>query len=297
MDKISTTAKISFSLGIILVVSLFLFLVLFRSTGGGYLAQIVSEPTVDDVVNEETASPIVQEVAVSSAGAYKIGGQELYAFRADKRWPVGSITKLMTALVADRLYLSEKPYELIEITDEMVRAVGDEGGFESGETIRADDLIKAMMLVSSNDAANALAIHYGEDKFVALMNETAKELGMINTTFADATGISTQNLSTVEDIRTLSEFLWKNYTYIFDISQRPSETIIERVSGTKWSLDNINPFVSRTDFLGGKAGGTSESEGNLVSIFDVPEREGEVIIIVFGSGDRIAETEKILNNL
>jgi len=293
----SLTAKISFSAGLILGVVIILFIVLFRETDSSYVAQVVTEPTEEEVVEQNTFSPIVQEVTVSAAGAYTMGGQELYNFRADKRWPIASVTKLMTALAADRLYLSEKPYELIPITEEMVLTEGNSGGLKAGEVMVADDLIKAMMLVSSNDAAAALAIHYGEDAFVDEMNRIAIELGMVNTKLVDPTGLSVQNLSTVEDLRRLVKFIWEEESYIFEITQREGGVITDRAKGSSWRLESINEFSGRSDFLGGKTGSIPEAEGNLVSIFEVSERGEQVIIIVLGTEDRFLETENILNNL
>jgi len=296
MSNISPTVKFSFAIILVLGIGISILVTFFEEASGGYLAQVVSEEESEEV-DAEVVMPIVQEVSLSSAGAYTMSGQEIYSFRPDKRWPLASITKLMTALVADRLYLTEAPYELVEITEEMVAVEGETGGLKVGEVIRADDLIKAMMLVSSNDAAAALSIHYGEEEFVLLMNKTAEELGMTNTTFVDSTGLSVQNLSTVQDVRKLVELIWNDYTYIFNISTRPRDVIINRSSGAKRNLDNTNSFVELPDFLGGKTGSVSEGDGNLVSIFSVPGREEEVAVVVFGAGDPFLETQKILEGL
>lgn len=289
--------KISFSVGLVLGIAVVLSIALFRATDSSYVAQIVTEPAEEEIVEQNTSSPIIEEVTVSAAGAYTLGGEKLYGFRTDKRWPIASITKLMTALTADRLYLSEKPYELIPITGEMVATEGGSGNLKAGEIIRADDLVKAMMLVSSNDAAAALAMHYGEDAFVAEMNRITAELGMTDTSFVDPTGLSVQNLSTVEDLRRLAKYIWEKQPYIFEITQNESGVIYDVAGGTSWRLENINRFSGQSDFLGGKTGTIPEAEGNLVSIFRLSGREEPVIIIVLGTKDRFTETENILNEL
>jgi len=295
--KVSLAAKISFSVGLVLGIGIFLSVTLFRGTKSDYVAEVPQEPTEESIVENSVSSPVVEEVSVSAAGAYSMGGEELYSFRSDKRWPIASITKLMTAVTADRLYLSKKPYEYITITDDMVATEGTSGELHSGQIIRADDLIKAMMLVSSNDAASALAMHYGQDRFVSEMNKIAAELGMTDTTFTDPTGLSVQDLSTVEDLRRLAKFIWENDPYIFEITQNKSGTIYDAASGSSWTLSSINEFSGRSDFLGGKTGTTPEAEGNLISIFALPNNSGEVIIIVLGTEDRFVETEKILEGL
>ena len=292
----STTAKISFSVGLVLGIAIVLSITLFNRTESSYVAQVANNE-VEETVEQDVSSPIVEEVQVSAAGAYSMSGEELYSFRPDKRWPIASITKLMTALTADRLLMSEKPYELIKVTEEMVATDGNSGGFRVGEVFRVDDLIKAMMLVSSNDAAEALAMHFGEKAYVAEMNKIALEIGMTDTRFVDPTGLSVQNLSTAEDLRRLAKYIWENEPYIFEISQAKSGVITDKISGVGRRLTSINEFSGRADFLGGKTGNIPEAEGNLVSIFRVPERDEEVIIIVLGTAGRFAETEKILDNL
>ena len=292
----SATAKISFSVGLVLGIAIVLSIALFNRTESSYVAQVANNE-VEETVEQDVSSPIVEEVQVSAAGAYSMSGEELYSFRPDKRWPIASITKLMTALTADRLFMSEKPYELIKVTEEMVATDGNSGGFRVGEVFRVDDLIKAMMLVSSNDAAEALAMHFGEKAYVAEMNKIALEIGMTDTRFVDPTGLSVQNLSTAEDLRRLAKYIWENEPYIFEISQAKSGVITDRISGAGRILTSINEFSGRADFLGGKTGNIPEAEGNLVSIFKVPERDEEVIIIVLGTAGRFAETEKILDNL
>lgn len=295
----SLTTKISFAVGLMFGVAVVLSIAVFRATDSSYVAQ-VAVPVEENLMEQSVISPIVQEVSVSASGAYTIGGGELYSFRADKRWPIASITKLMTAAVADKLYLassSTRDFEVIKITQEMLATEGGSGGFRVGETFRADDLIKAMMLVSSNDAGAALAMHYGEEAFVHEMNALAMELGMVNTTFVDSTGLSVQNLSTVEDLRRLAKYLWEEQPYIFDISQGMDGTIRDRTSGSGRRLESINDFAGREDFLGGKTGSIPEAEGNLLSLFEVPGRAEPVVIIVLGTEDRFGETESILAEL
>jgi len=179
----------------------------------------------------------------------------------------------------------------------MVETEGDSGNLGAGEILRADDLIKAMMLVSSNDAAAALAIHYGEEAFVEEMNKTAIELGMTDTSFVDPTGLSVQNLSSVEDVRRLTAYIWERQPYIFEITQNESGVVYDRARGSSRRFSSINEFSGRSDFLGGKTGTIPEAEGNLVSIFRLSNREETVIIVVLGTEDRFEETDKILSEL
>jgi len=294
----SLTVKISFAIGLVLGIVVVMSVAIFRETDSSYVSQVI-EPIEESIIEQPAATPITEELNISAAGAYTLDGTELYSLRADKRWPIASITKLMTAITADKLYLKGEveDYTLIKITEEMVATEGTSGGLQVGEIFRADALIKAMMLVSSNDAAAALAMHFGEEDFVGEMNEFAAELGMTNTNIVDPTGLSVQNLSTVEDLRRLVKFVWDEQPYIFNISKRSSDTIYDRAHGSRKVLNNINEFADTDGFLGGKTGRTPEAEGNLISIFEISGRADPVIIIVLGTDDRFGETENILMDL
>jgi D-alanyl-D-alanine carboxypeptidase len=260
----------------------------------GETATSVVEQEGDNSSYASVITPIIEEVNISAAGAYTLDNGELYNFRADKRWPIASITKLMTAVVANKLL---DPKEVIRITDDMLLADGSSGGFVSGESFTVEDLVEAMLVVSSNDAASAVSIHYGEEKFINEMNKFAEELGMIDTTFVDPTGLSIQNLSTVEDLVRLTKYIFENEPGILKITRKPTDSIINIKTGTSRKLENINIFAGREDFIGGKTGQIPEAGGNLLSVFSLPKNGSTVIIVVLGANDRFGETEKILSKL
>jgi len=235
------------------------------------------------------------QIKVSAAGAYLMNGNEpLYAFRSQKQWPIASVTKLMTTLVTRKLMAKT---ETITMDEEAIAAFGEAGDFKTGERFTAEDLVQAMLLVSSNDAAKALADHYGKEKFVAEMNRLATDIGMTNTIFVDATGLSLRNLSTSDDLSKLVRFIWSEDPGIFTITRLPYANIHDIDGGRSRKLDNINLFAGRSNFLGGKTGHLPDSNGNLVSIFNLPDKSSPVIIVVLGAEDRFKETERILRKL
>jgi len=265
-------------------------------------------PPIEDASSNETTSlteynstseiPIRKDdgqIKVSAAGAYLMGSNEpLYAFRSQKQWPIASVTKLMTTFVARRLMTE---METITMDEEAIAAYGEAGDFKTGEKFRASDLVQAMLLVSSNDAAKALADHYGKEAFVAEMNRLAADIGMTNTIFVDAAGLSARNLSTSDDLSRLVRFIWSEDPGIFAITRLPYANIHDIDNGRSRKLDNINLFAGRSNFLGGKTGHLPDSNGNLVSIFNLPDKSSPVIIVVLGAEDRFKETEKILSKL
>ncbi len=230
-----------------------------------------------------------------AGAAYLINdNRPLYSFYDQKQWPIASLTKLMSSLTARRLLRAE---EIITMTEAAVAAPGEAGNFKTGERFRAENLVRAMLIASSNDASYALASHYGSDTFVAEMNRLAADIGMSNTVFVDSAGLSARNLSTPEDLSKLVRFIWLNDPEIFTISRARETSIVDIDKGQSRKLYNTNLFAGRDNFLGGKTGQIPDAGGNLISIFDLPDKSSPVIIIVLGAQDRFKETEKILTEL
>ena len=220
-------------------------------------------------------------------------GYTLYSLNDDWRWPIASLTKLMTAVVAlEKMDPSQK----IFFNDKIIETEGVSGGFKVGDFFSVNDLIRALVGVSSNDAAVALAESYGStsspqsgyQNFIDAMQIKASELGMKQTTFFDPTGLSFLNQSTVPDLEKLVRYILDKHPQIFEISKHPNIEISGRV------LKNINEFAGEENFLGGKTGFTDDANGNLISLFKNPDG-GVLLIIVMGTDDRFGETRKLLS--
>ena len=106
----------------------------------------------------------------------------LYQKQADRRLPMASTTKIMTAFVAIR---EADLGQTVTIPPEAVGVEGSSIYLYAGETLTLEALLYALMLASANDAATAIAIAVAGSvpAFVAMMNETADELGLNNTHF------------------------------------------------------------------------------------------------------------------
>lgn len=210
----------------------------------------------------ETPTPSFN-VSSQSALARELNGETIfYQLNSQQRWPIASLTKLMTAVIA-----LEK----------------------MGNSTEINDLIKAMVLISSNEAADQLANRYGPENFVNAMNDKARELEMYQTSFFDASGLSFLNQSTATDLYKLASYIALKHPGVFQWS-REQELMI---GGLKYK--NINKFVGRKDFLGGKTGYTDEASGNLISIFSTSKKP--LLIIVLGAPDKIERFEQTKNLL
>ncbi|MEZ4156391.1 MAG: serine hydrolase [Candidatus Paceibacterota bacterium] len=270
-------------------------------TNASIAAKVVPEETMLVAENEpkkqeevrplEVVEPKPKEPPFAQLASllYSQDGNEI-ALNDHKRWPLASLTKIMTAVIALENF---SPEETITISQTAVDEEGVSGGLNTQEIYSVHDLIAAMMTVSSNDAAMAIATPFGFEYFVELMNAKANEIGMYNTQFDDPVGLSYLNQSTLSDIRILAQYVLANHPQIFSAATQSQTILVEHSTGANRVLGTINKFAQRPDFLGGKTGYTDEAKGNLVSLFNIGASE-PLIVIVLGSNDRFADSEALL---
>ncbi len=206
--------------------------------------------------------------------------------------PIASITKLMTAVVATEYANLES--ELV-ITPSML-ATTSLPRLKAGQEISAYNLLYPLLLESSNEAANALASFLGTQRFVDLMNEKAKSLGMLHTTFVDPSGIGEGNISTTEDLFVLAKYIYNNRSFIFNLTAGRGESSFYGPSLFK-DLRNFNDFHDEPGFVGGKVGETRAAGQTILSIFSLGLNGAErpIVFVVLGSKDRAADVRKLLN--
>ncbi len=214
--------------------------------------------------------------------------RDILNLNTDERWPIASITKLMTSVIAvETLGLESK----VIVSDNAVATEGVAGDFSAGEIYSVRDLVKAMLITSSNDAAVALSETVGEKEFIDRMQKKARELKMLQTTYLEPTGLSFVNQSTANDLARLVTYINENYSELFKISRLREGQITDLKSGKTKTMVNINKFAGDDDFLGGKTGYIDESGRNLMALFNVDGRK--VLIITLGSDDSFTEADKL----
>lgn len=216
--------------------------------------------------------------------------KELFSFGTEKYWPIASITKLLTAIVA-----LEKigPDKTISISQTSIDTEGVSGNFLLNEKYALKDMIKIMLTVSSNDAASAISEFYGQENFINEMNLRAEKIGMSQTKFYDYTGLSIQNKSTTNDLTKLIEYIIKEKPEILGYTRTKELSVVELGNNSNKFFTNINPFAGREDFMGGKTGFIESSEQNLLSVFNY--KNHKILIVILGSSDRYSDTQKILD--
>ena len=232
-----------------------------------------------------------------SAESYLVADIDTGEVYADKdpnmQLPIASVTKLMSALVAN---------ETINFEQRIPTTSGDLQYPQSATSTRPESVLVGKLLypliMESNDAvARTLASYYGTQGFVSWMNLTATSLDMASTTYIDPSGESANNVSTVDDLYRLAVYLVTKKSFIFKISRLPSYTL-HTDSGNVYPLENFNLFSDSPDFIGGKVGQTSTTGDTMLSVFQIPTPTTgahRVAIIILHSDNYKKDTEDLLS--
>lgn len=243
----------------------------------------------EDLINQAALSLPAGSDSKITALAYYVKDLKTGAVAAeydqDRLLPIASLTKLVTAVVARKLI---SPDTKITITPEVMATYGNTADFKAGETFTAGDLLYPLLLVSSNDAAEAYAQSYGRQRFLQAMNSFAQSIGAYRTTFNDASGLSPQNESTAEDMTTIVQWIRAHDPEIISVTELKSKTL----RGHVW----VNPthFLSWSYYLGGKNGYTDEADRTAISLFALGPNRDPYIIVLLGSDNRDADMIRLL---
>ncbi len=230
-----------------------------------------------------------KSVIIADASSAKI----LYEKNADAKLPEASLTKLMTAVVVRE---HSKADEEIEITKRAVDTEGVSGFLRVGERFTASDLLKIMLIVSSNDAAAAFEDYFaarGLD-LAALMNEKAKALGMQDTYFMNVSGLDEEgHYASARDLLKLVSFSLSD-ALLWDMLSLRSAIVWSVNKKIKHALTSTNELLARgvPGVLGGKTGYTKNALGCMITL--VERKGGKAVIIILGSEDRFADTKALV---
>lgn len=214
-------------------------------------------------------------------------GEIIYKLNEHERLAPASITKIMTmllgveALNSGRISLNDK----VIISNHASRMGGSQVYLEAGETQTVEDLFRAIAIRSANDASVALAEHIAgsEEIFVKMMNEKAKELGMENTHFANASGLPNENhYVSAYDVAIMSKELLKYpivnewlTTYMYDLKVGRNKNSIQ-------TMVNTNRLVKEYEGTTGIKTGSTNEAGFCISA-SAKRGDLELIAVVLGS--------------
>ncbi len=264
------------------------------------LDKIKSLPKVE---NLEIGAKAAISAEIDKKGKVRV----LFSKNPSQKLAIASLTKLMTALAVFDLKGS---YDLSKEIRISKKAVNQEGvskysDLKEGKYLTVNSLLHVMLMESSNDAAYALTGPVGKEGFTDLMNLYAKDLGLENTSFVNPTGLEPDdplkpiNLSTTEDLVSLTEYVLENYPRIFEITNMISYEVLTPEGISHHFIEkNTNRLLAEfPQIIGGKTGWTPKAQGCLLIILKKPESEKYFINIVLGSKDRFTDMRKIIKEV
>jgi D-alanyl-D-alanine endopeptidase (penicillin-binding protein 7) len=206
--------------------------------------------------------------------------------------PIASVTKLMTALVAaEHIDLDSSVYVTApSFVQSLVPRLSGRG------KVSMYSLMQLLLVESSNEAAEIIAAQIGKDDFIKKMNEKALSLGMTSTNFADPSGLSAENTSSLSDLLRLAEYIYTNRSFILELTSN-QDLPSSHIGGEFGKLLNFNLVEDVDNFIGGKVGETIAAGQTSVTLHKIKVKGTErvVAIIILGSENRNEDVRQLLN--
>lgn len=191
----------------------------------------------------------------------------LEAKNENERLSPASVTKIMSLLIIaeaidnKKITLNDK----VATTKDAVSKGGSQIWLELGEEMTVDELLKAVIIASANDACTSLGdyVSGSQTAFVAEMNKKAKDLGLKNTNFENCTGLddtTVNHYSSAYDLAIISSELMKH-----NLVQKYSTIWLDSLRDGKTELNNTNKLVSTYKGITGLKTGTTSNAGFCIS--------------------------------
>ena len=259
-----------------------------------------------------TSETALEISALSYLGAYVAeDGQTIILAEKNSEdlLPMASITKLMTAIVAYKNYNMD---DKITIGTKVNDWADSSKRFTPGTIFNLRELMRSLLIESNNDSAMALAGKVGADNFMAMMNNEAKNMGMITTHYDNPVGLDPSskkeiiNYSTAKELLVLMKEIIKNYPQILETTSIPQQDIKTTSGGYNHTAISTDKFLSSEGerllcqgeplkIVGGKTGSTDLAKKNLILAMESPNKHGYLITIVLSANDNFLETKNLVN--
>ncbi|MBQ2266730.1 MAG: D-alanyl-D-alanine carboxypeptidase, partial [Clostridia bacterium] len=269
------------------------FLLIFSLPFTAYAKTVSSECSTEDLSvplsTEVTDAVIGQTLDIKAKSAVLMEvntGKVLYEMNSNEQLAPASITKIMSLLlVFEAIDRGDIDLEtVITASEHACSKGGSQIWLEPGETMTVDDLLKASVIASANDAITALGEHlYGsEEGFVAAMNQKGQELGLTGTTFLNCTGLDAEgHLTTANDVAVMSKELIKH-----SLVKQYSTVWMDSLRDGESELVNTNKLVRFYSGTTGLKTGTTSIAKYCLSA--TAERDGLSLVAVVMAGDSSA---------
>jgi D-alanyl-D-alanine carboxypeptidase (penicillin-binding protein 5/6) len=260
----------------------------------GALAQTTAPSSPPAAIGASQAAPTVAAAAWFLLDARS--GQTIVAQNADERREPASLTKLMTAYLAFQALRDQMiaPSQMVRVSPAAWRAEGSRMFIEPRKAVSVDELLHGMIVQSGNDASIALAelVAGDERTFAEKMNAEAKRMGLANTHFVNATGLSDpQHYSTAADMGRLAAQLIRDFPQLYSLYSLKEYRYNNITQPNRNRLLWIDPYAD-----GVKTGHTDAAGWCLIGSAKRGERR--LVAVVLGAASdasRASEAQKLLN--
>jgi len=220
-------------------------------------------------------------------------GEILYQKLQDMKLPTASISKVMTALI---VLENSKTDNLITVSKNAEEQIPNKADLKDGEKLTVDELLYALMMLSANDAAYALAEGtLGYDEFVKKMNEKAEWLGLKNTKFTNPAGFDDpEHKSTAYDLGVITRYAIKNHPEILKYMGTLEYSIQKSDRNEPHYLYHLSGLLKSYQGMDGAKTGLTWEAGN--TFIGTAKRDGKrIVIVIFNTHSAGEDIGNVLN--
>lgn len=220
--------------------------------------------------------------------------QVLYDINMHKKLPNASTTKMITAILALE---NSKDSDVVPVSRRAAITYYSSFPFRKGYKFYMGDLLRAMLIVSSNESASAVAEYVGGsyEAFAKIMNKRAKELGAKHTNFVTPSGLDAKgHHSTAYDLAMINAEAIKSDEYNKIMLMKKHKFRCVNKKNEKFEAKATNDLLKEKikGYMGGKTGTTPQAGNCLSSAYKWKGKE--YIIVVLDAGDRFEATKKLM---
>lgn len=239
--------------------------------------------------------------------------QFIYEKNADEIRPIASLVKVLTAIVVRDIIVGFKyPPQTITL-NKIIPETKNDRTLVQGERWPTNDLLRFMLITSSNTAANAFATQIiPAESFTSLMNFKAKAFGLNTIKTSSPSGLPDKKIikgkivetptayGSARDFAKLMAITYEKYPELIAFSASYQASFVSNLNNKKIThiATSTNELLaSIPDIIGGKTGLTDASGGNLAIILKDPQQR-PIIIVVMGStaGDRFTDVATLASS-
>ena len=250
-------------------------------------------------------APVLSAKGIAVYG-WKDGVQDptpLYIQNEHRLYPVASITKLVTALAVKDLYPADRVFTM---SPTAIATEGSIKGIVTGSQFTRDDLLKALLITSSNDAATAFMEAIGRTAFISKMNDILHTRKYTATSFWNPSGldpakriIGNSNRLTPYHVSKLLSDIYTTDEDLVSIMNNPKAEIVDLRTNALVEVRQSNGLYLDEKYkdkvLMGKTGLTNLAGQNLAFVTPGNEQYDYITIVILGSKNRMADSKKLLD--